>query len=168
MRLQTVRRDVATQQHCGLQYVRCWIFFLLRFHFGHSYVTWEQFDPCNCLFICWTGLERCSVSVQFSCLVVSLSETPWTVEHQASLFITNSQSLLRLMFMELVMPSNHLILCRAFSCLQSFPASGSFPMSQFFASGGQSIGVSASMLPVNIHILLKPGLENFEHYFASV
>ena len=38
------------------------------------------------------------------------------------------------------------------SCLQSFPASGSFPMSQFFASGGQSIGVStsASVLPVNI------------------
>ena len=38
------------------------------------------------------------------------------------------------------------------SCLQSFPASGSFPMSQFFAWGGQSIGVSgsASVLPVNI------------------
>ena len=39
-----------------------------------------------------------------------------------------------------------------FSCLKSFPASGSFPMSQFFASGGQSIGVSvsASVLPMNI------------------
>ena len=37
-----------------------------------------------------------------------------------------------------------------YSCLQSFPASGSFPMSQFFPSGGQSIGVSASVLPVNI------------------
>ena len=38
------------------------------------------------------------------------------------------------------------------SCLQSFPASGSFPMSQFFPSGGQSIGVSASasVLPMNI------------------
>ena len=38
------------------------------------------------------------------------------------------------------------------SCLQSFPASGSFPMSQFFTSGGQSIGVSASasVLPMNI------------------
>ena len=38
------------------------------------------------------------------------------------------------------------------SCLQSLPASGSFPMSQFFASGGQSIGVSAStsVLPMNI------------------
>ena len=37
-----------------------------------------------------------------------------------------------------------------FSCLQSFPASGSFPMSQFFTSGGQSIGASASVLPMNI------------------
>ena len=36
------------------------------------------------------------------------------------------------------------------SCLQSFPASGSFPRSQFFASGGQSIGVSASVFPMNI------------------
>ena len=46
------------------------------------------------------------------------------------------------------------------SCLQSFPASGSFPMSQFFASGGQSIGVSASVsvLPMNIQDWLPSGL----------
>ena len=50
------------------------------------------------------------------------------------------QGLLKLMSIELVMPSNHLILS---SCLQSFPASDSFPVSQFFTSGGQSIGVSA-------------------------
>ena len=65
----------------------------------------------------------------------------------------NSWSLLKLMSIESVMPSNHLILCRAFSsCLQSFPASGSFQMSQPFASGGQSIGVTAStsVLPMNI------------------
>ena len=44
-----------------------------------------------------------------------------------------------------VMPSNHLILCRPLLLLPSiFPASGSFPMSQLFASGGQSIGVSTS------------------------
>jgi len=57
------------------------------------------------------------------------------------------------MFIELVMPSNHLILGYPFSsCLQSFPASGSFAVSQFFTSGGQSIGVSASasVLPMNI------------------
>ena len=46
-----------------------------------------------------------------------------------------------------------------FSCLQSFPASGSFLMSQFFASGGQSIGVSAStsVLPMNIQDLFPLG-----------
>ena len=45
------------------------------------------------------------------------------------------------------------------SCLQSFPASGSFPMSQFFASGGQSIGVSAStsVLPMNIQDWFRLG-----------
>ena len=51
------------------------------------------------------------------------------------------------------MQSNHLILCAPFSsCLQSFPASGSFPVSQLFASGSQSIGasVSASVPPMNI------------------
>ena len=48
------------------------------------------------------------------------------------------------------------------SCLQSFPASGSFPMSQFFASGSQNIGVSASasVLPVNIQDWFPLGLTN--------
>ena len=55
---------------------------------------------------------------------------------------TNSWSLLQLMSIESVMPSNHLILCRPLLLrLQSFPASGSFPLSQFFASDGQSIRV---------------------------
>ena len=64
--------------------------------------------------------------------------TAWTAAHQASLSITNSRSLLKLISIESVMPSNHLILCCLFSfCLQSFPASGSFPMSQLFESGGQ-------------------------------
>jgi len=79
--------------------------------------------------------------------------TPWTAARQASLSITNSQSLLKLMFIELVMPSNHLILCRPLLLPPSiFPASGSFPVSQFIASGGQIIGASASasVLPINI------------------
>ena len=75
---------------------------------------------------------------------VRLFANPWTAAHQASLPITNSQSLLKLMSTESVMPFNHLILCSPFSsCPQSFPASGSFPVSQFFTWGGQSIGVSA-------------------------
>ena len=80
-----------------------------------------------------------------------LFETPWTATCQASLSITNSRSPLKLMSIESVMPSSHLILCRPFSCPQSLPASESFPVSQLFTSGGQSIGVSAStsILPMN-------------------
>ena len=77
---------------------------------------------------------------------VQLFKTPWTAARQASLSITNSRSLLRLV--SIVMPS----VIPFSSCLQSFWASGSFQISQFFASGGQSIGVSASasVLPMNI------------------
>ena len=77
--------------------------------------------------IIWT------VSSDYSLSRVWLFATPWTAARQASLSITNSSS---------VIPFS--------SCLQSFPASGSFPRSQLFASGGQRIGVSASVLPVNI------------------
>ena len=73
---------------------------------------------------------------------------------QASLSISNSRSSLRLMSVESVMPSSHLILSHPFcSCPQSHPASESFPMSQLFAWGGQSTGVSAiaSFLPKKCH-----------------
>ena len=94
------------------------------------------------------------IRVQFSSfqslIRVPLFVTPWITARQASLSITNSQSLLRLMSIESVMPSNHLILCRPFSsCPQSLPAWESFPMSQLFTWGGQSIRVSASVLPMN-------------------
>ena len=85
---------------------------------------------------------------------VQVFANPWTTTRQAPLSIANSRSMLKLKSIESVMPYNHLILCRPFSfCLQSFPASGSFLMSQLFTSGGQSIGVSAStsVLPMNIH-----------------
>ena len=92
--------------------------------------------------------------VQFSSVSrVRLFVTLWTAICQASLSITNSQRLVKLISIDLVIPSTHLIFCHPFSsCLQSFPASGSFPMSQFFASGGQGIGASASAsdLPMNI------------------
>ena len=82
-----------------------------------------------------------SVSSVQSLSRVQLFATPWTAARQTSLSITNSWSLLRLMSIESVMPSNCLILSSPFSSrLQSFPASRSFPMSQFFASSGQSIG----------------------------
>jgi len=61
---------------------------------------------------------------QFSCSVMSNSlQPPWTVARQASLSITNSQSLLKLMSIESVMPSNHLILCLPLLLLPStFPS----------------------------------------------
>ena len=76
---------------------------------------------------------------------VRLFMNPWIAACQASMYITNSRSLLKFISIELVMPSNHLILCSPLLLsLQSFPASRSFQMSQFFASGGHSIGVSVS------------------------
>ena len=84
---------------------------------------------------------------------VWLFATPWIVAHQASLSITNSQSSLKLTSIELVMPSSHLIFCcPLLLCPQSLPASESFPMSQLFAWGGQSIGVSALALVLPVII----------------
>ena len=119
--------------------------------------TWGRSSGDNLLqlFFIWECLNFSSLlrtvlpdisSVQFSLSVVSDSfVTPWTAARQASLSITNSRSSPKPMSIELVMPSNHLILCRPLLLLPSiFPASGSFPMSQLFAWGGQRIGVSAS------------------------
>ena len=107
---------------------------------------------------------------------MSDSATPWTAAHQAPLSSTVSQSLLRFMSIELVMLSNHLILrhplllSSIFPSIKVFsnesalrirwPASRSFPMSQLFTSGGQSIGTSASapVLPMNIQGWLPLGL----------
>ena len=97
------------------------------------------------------------MEIQFSSVQslshVQLFATPWTAACQASLSITNSRSLLKLMSITLVMPSSHLILCCPLLLSPSiFPASGSFPMSQFFTSGGQSIRVfTFSISPSNEH-----------------
>ena len=79
--------------------------------------------------------------VQFSSGLswVRLFTNPWTVTHQASLTITKSQSLLKLMSIELVMPSNYLILCCPLLLPSINPSIRSFQMSQFFASGGLCI-----------------------------
>ena len=87
--------------------------------------------------------------------------TLWTAACQASLSFTISQSLLKLMSIESVMASNHLIFCHIFSSyFQSSQTSGSFPVSQLFTSGGQSIGASASAsdLPVNFQDWFPLGL----------
>ena len=63
------------------------------------------------------------ISVQFSRSVVSDSATPWIAARQASLSITNSPNSLKLMSIESVMPSSHLILCRHLFLLPSIPPS---------------------------------------------
>ena len=83
---------------------------------------------------------------------VRLFATTRTAAHQASLSITNSRSLPKLMSIELVMPSSHVILCHSLLLLPSiFPSIKVFSNESAFTSGGQSIGVSASasVLPMN-------------------
>ena len=68
------------------------------------------------------GMGENICKLQFSCSVMWLFVTPWTATYQASLSITNSWSLLKLMSIQSVMPSNHFILCRSLLLLSSiFP-----------------------------------------------
>ena len=117
------------------------LYFFSLFHF--SLVCFPRFPTSPCL-------HGSSVSSVFLVIVQSPSQvrlfvTPWTAACQAFLSFTISRSLLKLISIESVMPSNHLILCHVLPFW-------SFQMSQLFASGGQSIGVSASksILPMNI------------------
>ena len=112
-------------------------------------------------------LEACCTATDLSVVVQSLSRiqlfaTPWPTTCQAPLSFTISQSLLKFMSIDLVMPSNHLILCRPLRLLPSiFPSIRVFSVSQLFESDGQWIGVSASasVLPMNTWTdLLQDGL----------
>ena len=100
--------------------------------------------------------------VQFSSLFshVQFYATAWIAAHQASLSITNSQSSFKFMSIEVVISSISSSVIPFSSCLQSFTAPGSFSISQFFTTGGQSIGVSASasVLPMNIQNWFPLGL----------
>ena len=99
---------------------------------------------------------------------VRLFATPWNGACQDSLSFTVSWRLLKFLSIESVITSNYLIFYCPLLLPQSFPATGSFPMSWLFASGGQNIGDSASVLPTNIQcwfplgftglILLSKGL----------
>ena len=91
---------------------------------------------------------------------VQLFATPWTAACQASLSFTIAQSLLKLMSIESVMPSNHLILCHPFLLLPSFFPRVFSRVSWLFASCGQSIGasVSESVLPMYVQDWFPSGL----------
>ena len=101
--------------------------------------------------ISFSGRCFSSVSSVQSLSRVWLFATPWIAAHQASLSGTISRSLIKLMSIESVLPSSHLIVVHFSSWPQTLPASESFPMSQLFTWGGQGIGVSAlaSVLPKN-------------------
>ena len=117
-----------------------------------------------CLMFHWrSGAKKWVRGIVIVVVVQSLSRvqlfvTPWIAVCQVSLSLPVSQSLLKLMSIELVMPSNHFVLCHPLLLpLQAFPASGFFPMSRLFASGGQSIGASASAA-INIQGWFSLGL----------
>ena len=101
-------------------------------------------------------LKNCQISCLCCCLVVRSCPTfttPWNEACQVSLMSPISQSLLKLMSIEMVMPSNHLILCHPLLLLSSV-----FPSIVIFFQGDQSIEVSASGLPMNIQDWFSLGL----------
>ena len=105
-------------------------------------------------------------SVQFICSLMYDSFQPDGLQHaRLPRPIINSQNLLKLMSVESVMPSNHLFLCRPLLLLPSvFSSIRVFAKrSQFFSSGGHSIGVStsASVLPINIQDWFPLGLTSW-------
>ena len=105
-----------------------------------------------CLYICVFNCNRCLVKwpsvSQFSCSAVSDSATPWTAARQVSLCITNSWSLYKLMSIELVMPSNHLILCCPLLLLPSV-----FPSISVFSQWVSSSQQVAKVLEFQLHHL---------------
>ena len=129
-----------------------------------SSLKWHNYTICLTELFWGLNEHVCrTVSVQFVVHLLShvwLFAIPWTAAHQASLPFTISQNLLKLVSIESVVPSIHLILTSSPSHFsQSFPASGSFLVSWLFTSGGQGIESSASgsVLPVNIQCIFPLG-----------
>ena len=163
-----VEHHLLEKQACPVLWVLSSLFLLV--------VEWEQLDgkrwkPQMTLWnrAHWPRLDYCLrerkntslllVVFQLLCRVRFFA-VPWTAARQASLSFTISRSLLKLMSIESMMPPNHLIFCHSLSsCSQPFLASGPF-LSQPFASGGQTIGASASasVLPMNIQGWFPLGL----------
>ena len=140
--------------------LRCPLYWFHKFIYCKPIQPYRQLTPpspyiITFSFLWWDYLR--SPLAAFYVVVIQLPSrvwllgTPWTATHQAPLSSTISQNLLKFMPIESVMPSTISSFAALFSsCLQSFPAPGSFPMSLLFTSGGQSIGDSATVLSVNI------------------
>ena len=117
--------------------------------------------PGICLVFLPTGAVNMKTMTYLGAVGQSLTHVQLfaTPAHQVSLPFTISQSLLKLMSTEAVMPSNHLILCCPLLLLPSiFPSIKVFPVSQLFTSDGQSIGASSWVLPMNIQGWFPLGL----------
>ena len=107
----------------------------------------------------WASLCHIFSSVQ-SLSLVQLFATPWTAASQASLSITNSQSLLKshILQVSVAIQPSHALSSPSPPAFNLSQPSGSFPMSQFFVSGGQSIGASAS---VSVHpVIFRTDFQN--------
>ena len=119
-------------------------------------LTWQWYS--------WHSRSQWIFSVKVVVQLLShvwLFVTPWTAAHQASLSFATSQSLLKLMSIESMMPHNYLTLSRSHLLLPSvFPSIRVFSKESVFASGGQSIGASASasVRPMNIQDWFSLGL----------
>ena len=115
----------------------------------------KEYEGCFCLYVFLYIMKifACECSVQFSCLVMSNSAIPWTAACQASLSITNSRSLPKLMSIESVMPSSHLILCHSLLLLPSvFPSIRLFSYeSAFHIRWPKHWNFSFSFSPSNEH-----------------
>ena len=114
--------------HCKQRSALITIIFISKYYFLLCTRVYSQYDFSRSR----QNKKGCKISISsvqsLSC--VRLFVTPWTAAHQASLSITNSRSLLNLMSIELVMPSNHLILCCPLLLLPSI-----FPSLRVFSSG---------------------------------
>ena len=123
-------------------------------------MPWLISSQPTLIIIIWKPLPSIvSQSVQLLSRVW-LFVTPWTAAHQASLSFTNSRSLLKLMSIELVMPSNHLIFCHSRFLLPSI-----FPSTRVFSNESvlhirwpNGVSASASVLPMNVQDWFHLGL----------
>ena len=120
----------------------------------------------------WGGGQReaqegGSMCILFTCSVVSNSLQPCRLQHvrlpcpSLSPRVCSNSCLLNQWWHPTISSS----VIPFSSCLQSFPASGSFPMSRLFESGGQNIGASASVLPINIKDWFPLGLTGFISFY---
>ena len=108
-------------------------------------MRWMKLEPITSSEVSQNEKHQYSISTVQLLSHVRLFATPWTATRQASLSITNSRSPPKLMSIKSVMSSNHLILCHPLLFPPStFPSIRVFSNDQFFTSGGQNIGVSAS------------------------